>query len=540
MTKSILDCVPSGYVLRDIQRDFLLYIEKNFHDKDVIVGNLPVAAGKSLCLITIANWCADNGYGDVSGIVPTLILQDQYQQKHPEIHMLKGMRHYECHCYKNKSCAEAKAKNGKLCTPKETVKTGHECCRYIQERNIAIGSSFSLFNFHSMSYNNIFKKVLICDEGHNARNYIIDRFSVSIWKHEESYPKFKKIDDFYNNGDRIDIGQFSNWLKKLISEKNIILQGMRVTEVNQKIINKTEQEIERLESVYDAIESKPDSMLILRQKSKYRTVDEQYHHLDNTDQERIFIKPLNLKQLAETYLWPTGFTNKIIFLSATFNEIFLKELGLDNSKYGIFKGKSPIPKERREIRYWPIASMSWKNREQSIPKITKACLKIAEKHNDTKGLIHCSYEVASEIRNLKFQSNQYDRFIFHGKQDKQDKYDEFLTTKYPSILIASGMNEGIDLPDDLCRWQVITMLMRPNLSDPVNMYILKTNQELYDYLTILNLEQQTGRITRNPTDFGYTYIIVSDFGYFYKKTHSYREYSMWDEWFSESLVYPRK
>jgi len=536
---SILDCVPNGYTLRSIQRDFLLHVEENW-DKKVIVGNLPVAAGKSLCLITIANWCVKNQLGSVAGIVPTIILQDQYQDKHPDIHMLKGMRHYSCRCKKGKSCADTKAKEGRTCQTKELENNGHSCCHYIEQRDIAVNSKFSLFNFHSMSYNRIFKKILICDEGHNTRSHLIDRFSIKLWKHECNYPNFEITDNFYDKGERVSVPSFISWLQKYAVEQATLLSSMIMTEIDTKIVSKQQALVDRLNDLNDVLKFNHRSMLIIKEKAYYSTHDKQYKNLDRTDQERILIKPLDLKWLGEKYLWPKGKTDKIIFLSATFRENLLKELGLDDRSYTIFKGESPIPKEQREIRVWPIASMTWKNRKESIPKIAEKCMKIADRHHDTKGLIHCTYDTAAAIKDLNLESKQSHRLIFHNQKDKNDKYQEFLATKKPAILVASGMNEGIDLADDLAGWQILTMTMRPNLSDPVNWHIFKTDPELYDYLTIINTEQQTGRVCRNPKDLGYTYILNSDFWWFYKKTHINRFNSLWEDWFSEAIVLPKR
>ena len=534
MKTSILDCVPRGYILRDVQKSFLLWVEQNW-DKDVLAGVIPVGGGKSLCLIAIAEWCKRNNLGNVAGIAPTIILQDQYQDKHPEIHMLKGMRHYKCLCREGKTCADTKVKLGRFCGKEEGV-----CCNYLNNKKISQASTFSLFNFHSMSYNEIFKEVLICDEGHNARNHVIDRFSLNIWKCEDSFPDFKVTGDFWGRGKIIDAQQLLDWLKKKHAELELILTSMRINETDQSILKRTEDKKTKYEDVIQAVNEDKESMLILLKKGNYNTSDIMYKDYDNTQQEYIYIKPKKIKRLAEKYLWPTGITKKIIFLSATFKEKDLQILGLDDRKFAIFEGDSPIPKEDREIRYWPIASMVMKDRQESIPKIALACIKLAEKHNNEKGIIHCTYEVAAEIRKIGFRSKESSRFMFHTKKDKTEVYNRFLESKKPSILIASGMNEGIDLAGDLARWQVITMLLRPNLADDLNWDILKNDPGFYDLLTARMTEQTAGRVSRFKGDRGYTYIICSDFWFFYKKTHFYAEKSLWSDGFVESLVLPKQ
>lgn len=130
-------------------------------------------------------------------------------------------------------------------------------------------------------------------------------------------------------------------------------------------------------------------------------------------------------------------------------------------------------------------------------------------HNREKGLVHATYKQA-DIMRKHLKSN---RFIFHTPENKKEKYKEFLESS-PSlgkILVASGMYEGLDLPEDLGRWQVIAKIPWPSLGDPSVAYKAKEDEEWYEWQTLKDVIQACGRICRTPQDWGVSYILDGSF-----------------------------
>lgn len=73
------------------------------------------------------------------------------------------------------------------------------------------------------------------------------------------------------------------------------------------------------------------------------------------------------------------------------------------------------------------------------------------------------------------------------------------------------MGEGVDLPGDLCRFQVIYKLPFPDWGDKQINQRTSIDREWYDYKTCLNLVQTHGRGMRFNDDYCSTYIIDSRF-----------------------------
>jgi Rad3-related DNA helicase len=71
------------------------------------------------------------------------------------------------------------------------------------------------------------------------------------------------------------------------------------------------------------------------------------------------------------------------------------------------------------------------------------------------------------------------------------------------------MSEGLDLADDLARWQVIVKAPFPNLGDPwvVRKHAEPGGKSWYSEQTVIDLLQASGRVMRSRKDRGVTYIL---------------------------------
>lgn len=98
--------------------------------------------------------------------------------------------------------------------------------------------------------------------------------------------------------------------------------------------------------------------------------------------------------------------------------------------------------------------------------------------------------------------------MFHDKENKRDVYAAFRAADPAdgAILVASGLYEGVDLPEDLGRWQVISKIPWMSLGNPAIRHLAELDPEWYLWETIKTVIQGCGRICRTPTDFGITYV----------------------------------
>ena len=507
----ILSCAPPNITLRDVQKKALLWVQNNWEKLDVMTINIPVGGGKSIVAMTVCEWTKRNGLGGSATITPTKILQDQYTNDFTWVPMLKGMDSYDCLATPAGNCRSTKRIFKKCCGPQ---------CPYIVTRSACQTAPVSIYNFHSYYYNDMHKRNVVIDEAHNAAAFLFDMFAIKLWQPEWKFDP--NIDPTVEN------------VQGIIENALIILQQQYEIALANKVesqMEELESEINKYTSVEGVLKSFGKDVLIVKKEEEYN--GKMVKAAKGTKQIMIHVKPLRVSSIADGILWPVGVTNKIVLTSATIGPNDVKELGLSDRKCGYFESESPIPKERRPFIVLPVANMNYANQAESIPVIAKYLEVLAARHPDDKGLVHCTYGVAVQLQKLLKGSP---RFVFHDKYNKNQKYLDFRNQKGNSILVASGMGEGVDLPDDCARWQVITKVQWPSLADDVNAYRAHNEPDMYQWETVRTIIQQSGRIVRGPADFGVTYMLDAGFEKLWDRTKNKK---MWPGWFVEAITWVR-
>ena len=134
----------------------------------------------------------------------------------------------------------------------------------------------------------------------------------------------------------------------------------------------------------------------------------------------------------------------------------------------------------------------------------------SKNHLDDNGIIHsASYEFSREImKRSKFRH----KFIEYTSENKLIKIKKFLKAK-GKILLGPSHMEGLDLYDDLSRFQIIFKIPFPNLVDPlVSAKLKEDNSEWFSWKTSLNIIQASNRsIRHNHGDWAITYILDACF-----------------------------
>lgn len=493
---SILHHVPPGFVLRPGQRKALLETELNWKFFDVLVVPGPVAFGKSLYATTVARWRAS--LGEKTSIpTPQVLLQDQYG-KQKLFPVLKGRNRYECHSSEGyRNCAEKGDKDKEYCYD----------CPYLKTLTRAKAEQVAVYNYHSYIFNRAYSPNLIVDEAHELQGFFTDHFSFKVWQHKDGYP-----DNIETRGD------ICSWVEKYIRMKERELKEMPK---DHKNYNTLSRKIKKFKLVMNTLHKSPGDFLVERRRGKYR------HH---NSEDYLLITPTSMENLPH-HMWPATKVNKIILMSATINDDDIKSFGLKNRKVKYLYCESPIPVDNRPFIVAPVANMSYRHQKTSIPKIAKALLKIADFHTRTKGLVHCTYSVAIELK--RFLKND-PRFMFHNKHNKSKVYEEFRESKNPVILVASGMDQGIDLAGQEFGWQAITKVQWPSKKDSLISVLADKNPRWYIWQAVKMVIQQYGRICRTPTDYGITYMLDSSFVNLYDRNRA-----MFPEWLKESMVWKK-
>jgi hypothetical protein len=210
---------------------------------------------------------------------------------------------------------------------------------------------------------------------------------------------------------------------------------------------------------------------------------------------------------AQRYMFP-WFVKKIVLMSATINEYDIYSMGLNTRKVNYIETDSPIDPFRRPVVRKYVGPLHYSNQAEMMPKVASALTSLLNEFKQP-GMIHATYGFAQELR----KHLDHPRLLWHTRANKDRVYQQFLEEGKEEgwVLVGSGLYEGIDLAEDLGRWQVICQVPYPSLQDAVWHHKFSHFQELYNWQAVQAMEQASGRICRGPNDVGATFVLDSRF-----------------------------
>lgn len=163
--------------------------------------------------------------------------------------------------------------------------------------------------------------------------------------------------------------------------------------------------------------------------------------------------------------------------------------------------------------------MTMKERKQNLPKILNVINQIcSSKFKDERGIIQTgSYEIAKAIYYGVSPEVRSRLLLYRGSKEKIACVKLHCKSKN-TILIGPTLNQGMDLPDDKCRFIIISKVPYPSLGSN----LVREKQRLfklwYESVTSNEIIQGIGRGVRNENDYCTTYILDACFMELYKST----------------------
>ncbi|MGN6624008.1 MAG: helicase C-terminal domain-containing protein, partial [Candidatus Nitrosocosmicus sp.] len=253
---------------------------------------------------------------------------------------------------------------------------------------------------------------------------------------------------------------------------------------------------------------------------------------DNYKVDKVELKPLDIASYCKS-VFEKG--SKVLIMSATIlnNNAFCKSVGLAQEKVKFIQVKSDFPIENRTIYPLNIAYLNYSNLKSVdiISKISKAVDNLMSVHKNDKGIIHTtSYEQLNFIKDNISKENARRLLITDPEIQRDEIIFQHTSTKKPTVLISPSLHTGLDLKDDLSRFQIITKVPYPSKGDRWTNAKRELDEEWYYWQTALRLIQAYGRSIRSKEDWAKTYILDSAFSYFIKKNKN-----MLPDWFSQAI-----
>ena len=266
---------------------------------------------------------------------------------------------------------------------------------------------------------------------------------------------------------------------------------------------------------------------------------------ENYEVVRVELKPLDISSYCNALFEKCS---KTLIMSATIlnHKTFCKSIGLippeekrgekddNNDKVKFIQVQSDFPIEKRPIYPLNIAYLNFNNLQ--LPEVKSSIAKTIDNlmslHKNDKGIIHTtSYDQLNFIKeNLSITNAR--RLIVTDPEIQRDEIIKQHTDNpvKPTVLISPSLHTGLDLKDELSRFQIITKVPYPNKSDRWTNAKRELDEEWYYWQTALKLIQGYGRSVRSKDDWAKTYILDSAFSYFVRKNRN-----LLPDWFIQAI-----
>jgi Rad3-related DNA helicase len=226
---------------------------------------------------------------------------------------------------------------------------------------------------------------------------------------------------------------------------------------------------------------------------------------------RVTVKPLAPERYLKHTVWDRG--RKFALLSATIldKDAFCAGVGLDPADVALVDVAHTFPVEHRPLYDVTRGKMTYEHREETLPAVARALVRVMQRHPDEKGLVHChSYAIQEQLGELLADFGVGSRVRSHDSDDRDGQLAAWKRHEGADVFLSVKMEEALDLEGELCRWQVLCKAPYPNTRDSRVAQRLEDGQWGWYYRAALRtVIQACGRVVRAPDDHGATYLADS-------------------------------
>ena len=475
-------------------------------DNDVVLVRAPTGSGKSLLARAIAGCARTAGESEAGEPIDAYYTTPQVSQLDDvagddllqDLKVIRGKNNYDC------------ILPGETDTPVDQAPCARErmfdCqvqhrCPYFSDRAIAANNriaAMTLAYFMQTAGSDVFgpRDVLVIDEAHGLGNWAemyatidLGPDTVPVWDACEP-PDIDGLDDAAKYADRLDT-----------------MADRRLAKVRQQAELSPEEAAER------------DTLVKLQSDLSWFVEDYRDTEsattwvVDQPDDtgSRVTVKPMAPEKYLRHTVWDRA--SNFALLSATIlnKDAFCANVGLSPDRVTLVEVPHTFPVENRPLYDVTQGKMTYKARDETIPRVAETLVRIMQAHPDEKGLVHChSYAIQDRLRAHLREFGVDSRVRSHDSDDRDAQLSTWKRVDDPDVFLSVKMEEALDLEGDRCRWQLLCKAPYPNTRDSRVAARLEDDQWGWYYRTALRtVVQACGRVVRAPDDYGATYLADS-------------------------------
>ena len=515
----MLDSFPDGFSPRKEQVEILRSIEEAISSGyQMIILCAPTGIGKSHIAATFAR-----SFGSSHIITAQKALQDQYGVDFQFLSPLKGKSNFACRKlydmsgqrYRGGTVRDYMTCDHGLCSWHDTEGRKATCeykpkkadfqveivdgetvvfdppdaCYYYGQKYAAMLSPHTLYSYASyfslrrfVSSNDIRRDCLVADEAHDIENQLVSFAACTITRHHVEDAGFQ-----WNEFPVRDIDSLRIMVATLLMRYNSMTRraGKDHASLPHQLVTQ-----ERLNAIYNEITVRPDNVTW------------------TVTNDAVIMKPIDTRAIAARYFdAPHN-----LFMSATIHpDVFCSEMGIDERDYAFVEiKKSPFLPEHRRVSFLDVARLGHSCPAKSYDSVYRVAAGLMRRHRNEKGLILTTSR--QQCRDIMPYLDPVDReriIVAHagaagGQPQAVKRHKE---AGGPTVLLSPSLWFGVDLKDDLSRFQIILKAPYLHLGD-VRVHAKNQRSPVwYQYVALVRLLQGMGRSVRTERDHAITYVL---------------------------------
>lgn len=318
-------------------------------------------------------------------------------------------------------------------------------------------------NYHILLFDGLYshmypkRHVLFCDEAHNLIDILRDfsklTLNLKTIQNKLSFEVKKKKYSPDIEGIATDLKTPDDWMIFVDKLYNYFKEDYqdKIKKAFGKNVKKYSVVLNKINKYFD----------ILYMKIRMIQKDTNNFIFENGKNHCVFT-PVKISENIANLIFSKA--DHVVLMSASFTNLKLYQELLNIHDPYIIKIDDTRPLiKQNPLFYHNVGHMNSKERRNTLPRLCEEIEHIILRKRKDKGLIHVpDYKTGKYIYD-HFENTKYaHRFLFHRNSDeKQDIVKEFKNSTEPLILISPTCYEGVDFPDDECRFQILTCLPVP-------------------------------------------------------------------------------
>jgi Rad3-related DNA helicase len=388
-------------------------------------------------------------------------------------------------------------------------------CPYWAQLQKCHDASISLFNFSSFLFQQRIgrfgkRALMIVDEAHNVESQLMNYVTLELTEWTLSIVGIRIDRPIHTKA------EFVEWLQETDLRQEIARRLKDTDAASESSSEDSDLSQAELDALKD-LDGKIATFLEFLDRTEWILEVVQYESRGER-RKKIVARPLYAKDFANDLLFRHA--DRLLFMSATILDVgvWARNLGFAVEEVELVQVPCDFPVENRLIYKDYAGNMGHKYfsprenpKDPTEPKFVRKVSEIIDRHHDQRGIVHCHSFALSKILREQIAT---DRFLF---QDDFDSKEEMLAEharRTDSVIIAPAMHEGLDLRDDLSRFQIIAKVPWPNMMDRVIKERMARDSAWFAWLTALKTVQSYGRSVRSKTDWAVTYVLDAGFEQF--------------------------